>query len=118
MNPISLKDQGYKARKVICCGLFSAYIQIETSSLRAVFVNKISATLVSEEDKSILIILIIHITVFYDQNIALIFYVKDGSMSGCDIRLVFTLPPRDSTLQYKRSVHLLNNYLYIIILWV
>ena len=100
MNPISLKDQGYKTRKVICCGLFSEYIHIETSSLRAVFVNKISATLVSEEDKSILIILVIHITVFYDQNIALIFYVKDGSMSGCDIRLVITLPPRDSTLQY------------------
>ena len=73
MNPISLKDQGYKTRKVICCGLFSEYIHIETSSLRGVFVNKISATLVSEEDKSILIILVIHITVFYDQNIALIF---------------------------------------------
>ena len=26
-------------------------------------------------------------------------------MSGFDIRLVFTLPPRDSTLQYKRCVH-------------
>ena len=26
-------------------------------------------------------------------------------MSGCDIRLVFTLPPRDSTLQYNRCVH-------------
>ena len=25
-------------------------------------------------------------------------------MSGCDTRLVFTLPPRDSTLQYKRCV--------------
>ena len=27
-----------------------------------------------------------------------------------DIRLVFTLPPRDSTLQYKRSVHFWNNF--------
>ena len=35
------------------------------------------------------------------------------SMSGCDIRLVFTLPPRDSTLQYKRCVHLWNNFPYI-----
>ena len=26
-------------------------------------------------------------------------------ISGFDIRLVFTLPPRDSTLQYKRCVH-------------
>ena len=33
-------------------------------------------------------------------------------MSGCDIRIVFTLPPRDSTLhrQYKRVVHLWNNF--------
>ena len=27
-------------------------------------------------------------------------------MSGFGIRLVFTLPPRDSSLQYKRCVHL------------
>ena len=32
------------------------------------------------------------------------------SMSGFDIRLVFTLPPRDSTLQDKRCVHLWNNF--------
>ena len=43
-------------------------------------------------------------------------------MSGCDIRLVFTLPPRDSTLQYKRCVHLWNYFPCIIkynksILW-
>ena len=31
-------------------------------------------------------------------------------MSGFDIRLVFTLPPRDSTLQYKRFVHVWNNF--------
>ena len=31
-------------------------------------------------------------------------------MSGFDIRLVFTLPPRDSTLQYKRCVHLWNDF--------
>ena len=39
--------------------------------------------------------------VSYDQNISLIIYVK-----GFDIRLVFTLPPSDSALQYKRCVHL------------
>ena len=43
-------------------------------------------------------------------------------MSGCAIRLVFTLPPRDSTLQYKRCVHFWNNFPCIItsvdfILW-
>ena len=31
-------------------------------------------------------------------------------MSGFDIRLMFTLPPRDSPLQYKRCVHLWNNF--------
>ena len=35
---------------------------------------------------------------------------KMDPMSGCNIRLVFTLPPRDSTLQYKRCVHLWNNF--------
>ena len=47
-----------------------------------------------------MIILIIHIIVSYDQNISLIFMWKMGPMSGFDIRLVFTLPPRDSTLQW------------------
>ena len=37
-------------------------------------------------------------------------------MSGFDIRPVFTLPPRDSTLQYKRCVHLGNNFPCIITL--
>ena len=32
------------------------------------------------------------------------------SMSGCDIRLVFTFPPKDSTLQYKNCVNLCNNF--------
>jgi len=31
---------------------------------------------------------------------------KMDPMSGFNIRLVFTLPPSDSTLQYKRCVHL------------
>ena len=37
-------------------------------------------------------------------------------MSGCDIRLVFTFPPRDSTLQYKRCVLLWNDFCCIITL--
>ena len=46
------------------------------------------------------------------------FMWKMDSMSGCDIRLtlVFTLPPRDRTLQYKRCVHLRNNFPCIITL--
>ena len=35
---------------------------------------------------------------------------KMDPMSDFDIHLVFTLPPRDSTLQYKRCVHLWNNF--------
>ena len=30
-------------------------------------------------------------------------FVKMDSMSGCDIRLVSTFPPKDSTLQYKNA---------------
>ena len=49
--------QGNNVRKVNCCCVFSAFIlNIETSSLWAVIVNKnssISVSLVSEEDKSI-----------------------------------------------------------------
>ena len=37
-------------------------------------------------------------------------------MSGCNIRLVFTLPRRDSTLQYKRCIHFWNNFLCITVL--
>ena len=48
------------------------------------------------------IILMIHIIVFYCQYILLIFYVKDGSHV------------RNSTLQYKRCVHLWNNFPCII----
>ena len=32
------------------------------------------------------------------------------SMSGCDIRLVFTFSPKDSVLQYKKCVRFLNNF--------
>ena len=78
---------------------------ISTSSLWAVFVNKnrcisVLFSLVSEKNKRkmFLIILIIHKIVSYDQNSSYIFFVTMDSMSGCDIRLVFTLPPGDSTL--------------------
>ena len=39
-------------------------------------------------------------------------------ISSFDIRLVFTLPPRDSTLEYKRYVHLWNNFPCILTLYV
>ena len=57
-----------------------------------------------------LIILMIHVIFPYDQNISEIIYVKMDSMSGCDIRFVITLLARDSTLQYKKCVHLWNNF--------
>ena len=62
------------------------------------FVNKnkrISVRFVSKGVKSIM--------VSYDQNISLIFYVKMNPTSGFNIHLVFTLPPKDSTLQYKNA---------------
>ena len=48
--------------------------------------------------------------------IILIIHINMDSMSRCYIRLVFTLPPRDNTLQYKRCVHLWNNFPCIITL--
>jgi len=44
------------------------------------------------------------------------FMWKMDLMSGFDIRLLFTLPPRDSTLQYKGCAHLRNNFPCIITL--
>ena len=45
------------------------------------------------------------------------FMWKMDHMSGCNIRLyMFTLPPRDSTLQYKIYVHLWDNFPCIITL--
>ena len=45
-----------------------------------------------------------------------LFMWKMDPMLGFDIRLVFPFPPRDSTLQYKKCVHLWNNFPCIIIL--
>ena len=44
------------------------------------------------------------------------FMWKMDPMSGFDNRVVFTLPPRDITLQYKRCIHLWNNFPCIITL--
>ena len=51
-----------------------------------------------------------HTIVSYDQNISQIILEKMDSMSDCDVRLVFTLQPKDSTLQYKKYIHLWNNF--------
>ena len=85
-------------------------VHTETSSLWVEFVNKnrcISVRLVSEEVKSI------KFDNFDNSNNSFLwpeyftdfFMWKMDPMSGCNIRLVFTLPPRDSTLQYNRCVH-------------
>ena len=90
-------------------------VHIETSSLWAEFVNKnrcISVRLISEDDKSIKFWSFWWFT--YSFPLTRIFHWffmwKMDPMSGLDIRLVFTLPPRDSTLQYKRCEHLWNNF--------
>ena len=92
-------------------------VHIKTSSLWAEFVNKnwcIRVRLVSEEVKSIKFDNFDNShNSFYDQNISLILFMwKMDPMSGCNIRLVFTLPPKysSSTLQYKRCVHFWNNF--------
>ena len=45
----------------------------------------------------------LYIIVSYNQNISLIIFVKIDSMPGSDIRLVFTLPARDSTCSTKNA---------------
>ena len=61
-------------------------------------------------------ILIYHIIVSYDQNILLNFYVKDRSHVRLRHPSCVYIPPRDRTLQYKRCVHLWNNFPCIITL--
>ena len=53
----------------------------------------------------ILMILKFHIVFSYGQNSSKIIFVKIDSMSGCDIYLVFTLPPKVhyTALQKMRS---------------
>ena len=101
--------QGYNARKVICSCVYSANI------LKPVLSGR---NLLTRIDASVFVYYPMRIKA-YDQNILLFFFMwKMDPMSGCHIRLVFTLPPRDSTLQYKRCVHLWNYFPCIITLVV
>ena len=84
-------------------------------NLWAEFVNKnkcISVRLVSEEVKSIKFDNFdnSHSSFLWPEYFIDFFMWKMDPMSGCNIRLVSTLPPRDSTLQYKRCVHFWNNF--------
>ena len=90
-------------------------LHIKTSSLWAEFVNKnrcISVRLVSQEVKSIKFDNFdnLHNSFLWSEYFIDFFMWKMDPMSGCNIRLVFTLPPRDSTLQYKRWVYFWNNF--------
>ena len=104
-----------RGKLIAVCILCS--VHIESSSLWAEFVNKnrcMSVRLITSiRGGKKHLILIIHIIVSFDQNISKIIFVKMDSMSGCNIRLVITFPPKDSTLQYKKCVHFLNNFLCI-----
>ena len=118
--PANSYNQGCNARKVNCGRVYSAYI-LKPVLFMVEFVNKnicISVRLVSEEVKSI------KFDNFDNSHNSFLWpeYFIDFSMwkmdpvSGFDIRLVFTLPPSDSTLQYKRCVHFWNNFPCIITL--
>ena len=81
--------------------VYTLRIHIETSSLWAEFVNKnrcISVHLVSEEVKSIKFDNFDNSHSFLWPEYFIDFFMwKMDPMSSCNIRLVFTLPPRDST---------------------
>ena len=70
-----------------------------------------------------LIILNSHNSFLWPEYFIDFFMWKMDPMSGFKICLVFTLPPRDSTLQYKRCIHLWNNFpciktlIMIVLLW-
>ena len=85
-------NQGNKARKVNCCCVFSAYISKQVLFGR----RRIQAFNFDN----------LHNNFLRPENVIDFFNVKMDPMSGCDIRLVFTLPPRDSLLQYEKCVHL------------
>ena len=77
----------------------------ESSSFWAEFVNKnrcISVRIQGGEKHLINNFENSHNNSHNDQNISFIIFVKTDSMSGCDIRLVFTFLPKDNTLQYKK----------------
>ena len=101
--------QGKLIAVVILC------VHIETSSLWVEFVKKnkcISVSLVSEEVKSIKFDNFdnSYNSFLWPEYFIDFFNVKDGSHVRRNIRLVFALPPRDGTLQYKRCVHFWNNF--------
>ena len=91
------------------------YVHIETSSLWAEFVNKNRCISVSYPRR----LKALNFDNFDNWHNSFLWpeYFIDSfmwtvdPMLGFDIRLVFTLPFRDSTLQYKRCVHLWNTFL-------
>jgi len=84
------------ARKVNCVCVYSAYI------LKPVL-RRLKALNFDNFDNS-------HNSFLWPEYFIDFFMWKMDPMSGLDIRLVFTLPPRDITLQYKRCVHFWNNF--------
>ena len=94
--------QEFNVRKVNCSCVYSAY------TLKPVLSGW---NLQTRIDASVFVSYPRKIKAFnFDQNISQFIFVKIDSMSGCDIRLVFTFPPKDSTLQYKKCVHIWNNF--------
>jgi len=71
--------QGSNARKVNCSRVQSAYILEPVGICKQELMHQCSFSIRGGLNHKILIILIIHIIVSYDQNISLIFYVKDES---------------------------------------
>ena len=102
--------QGYNAKKVKCSCVYSAYMLKPVPLCGICKQEKMHQCSFSIRfDNS-------HNSFLWPEYFIDFFMWKMDSMSGFDIRLVFTLPPRDSTLQYKRCVHLWNNFPCIITL--
>jgi len=113
-------DQSYYARKVNCSCVYSAYILKPVLSGRNLW-TRIDASMFVLYPRRLKVLNFdnfdnLHNSFLWPEYFIDFFMWKMDPMSGCDIRLVFTLPPRDCTLQYKRCVHLWNNFPCIITL--
>ena len=113
-----MPNQGYNARKDNCGRVYSAYWnQFYLGGIcKQEKMHQCSFSIRGGSKHWILKILIIHIIVYLDQNISLIFYLKYGSHVRLWHRSCVSLPSRDSALQYKRCVHLWNKFPCIITL--
>ena len=91
------------------------WVHIENSSLWAALENKNRCISVHRRIKAFNFDYFVNLhNSFLLPEYFIDYFCENGfHVSCCDIRLVFTFPPKDSTLQYKKCVHFWNNFPFI-----